>query len=171
MKTEATLSPDWLNAEKAVVAYGLARKRFRDERAKLGHRFLGHSDNIVGSVGEFWAKLFYESQGYTTETPQEKNRSGWDLKAVKAAGRTKTVSVKCITDENAKGQTTSLKANGEWDEFCLILLDELLIPYRVGSASRAAYERAKLSKSAKVARTWVEKGGWIARYGEIKGWK
>lgn len=166
---------DWEEAEAAVRAYGCARKAFRAEEIRLKlSGLLSGNDNKVGIAGEFWAKKLYSNGGWKIVEVFPSNNEGCDFSCRR--GRIlNLVSVKVISDESKKGRQMSVKAGSTWDELCLLLLDDGLIPYRYGLASKDQYRKAQQDKAIgpapNVARTWVGPKGWMSRYGEVENWR
>ena len=141
---EAIKKKNWARAKAAIEAYGKARKRFRKTQKELP-ALLGGNDNKVGICGEFWAKWFYDSQGYTiTEVPRS-NNPGYDFRCAKGKSRGAR-SVKVVSDESSAGRQAAMRLKrvpAEWDEIALVLLDTEMQAYCIGVASCASLRRPK----------------------------
>jgi len=160
----------WKEAAEAVRAYGHSRRSFQTTQAK--HPILlGGNDNKVGVCGEFWAKWYYHRKGYQiTEVPCS-NTEGYDFRC-KHGQEEIRISVKVVSDENKNGRQLQLKDSPNWDELVLVLLDDLMYPYRMGIATREQFNQAKRNKvigsRPSVSRSWVAKRGWMSRYGKVE---
>jgi hypothetical protein len=167
-------SSDWKTAERAVVKYGKARRAFRKAQHVLGHcGLLAGNDNKVGVAGEFWTKKFYHQDGWRITSIEPSNNEGFDFRCAKGTRRLR-VSVKVISDESKKGRQVRLKAAATWDEIFVLLLDDDLLPYRNGRATRMQFETAKtagkIGNRPTVSRSWLGEKGWITQYGETQDW-
>ena len=160
---------DWETGKAAGLAYGGARKAFRDAQAQLPLLLCGN-DNKVGIAGEFWAKSHYVGLGYRiSETPHSSNE-GYDF-ACSKDGRVIRVSVKVVSDESKTGRQLRLKESERWDELLLVRLDEHLRPYLIGRATRAHFDQAvadgKIGRRPFVSKYWAGLKGWMSVYGEV----
>jgi hypothetical protein len=150
-------------AKKAIRAYGHARRRFRQvqDELKEAHLLVGN-DNKVGVAGEFWAILYYEHLGYSLhEIPARTNNEDFDFKVSKKSRKPLRISVKSITTENAHGKTTLVRSSGDWDQLCIVLLDENLAPTRFGIATRKQFGDRFARKTRAANRRWLNQG-WMA---------
>jgi hypothetical protein len=166
---------DWEEAREAILAYGKARKEFCQAQSRLrASGLLSGNDNKVGVAGEFWAKQFYEQQGYELASIEVSNNEGFDFRC-RQAGKEIKVSVKVISDESKSGRQMPLKTKGRWDELFVLLLTDQLRPYRCGRVPRKEFERARTSgaigSKPKVSRSWLGKKGWISQYGKVEDWR
>ena len=153
-----------IDAVRAIREYGTARARFRRVQDELKEaRLLVGNDNKVGIAGEYWALRFYRSRGYELDSlPRFTNNADFDF-IVKKSGRRAHVSVKTITDENRRGTTTLVRGGGKWDELCLVILTEDLMPKEFGVATkrefRAHFRKCKDSQPAN--RRWLRQN-WMS---------
>jgi hypothetical protein len=130
---------------------------------------LAGNDNKVGVCGEFWAKLFYLSRGYSLGEGLASNNEGHDFVCF-IAGEPCRVSVKVVSDESKTGAQLPLKESENWDELLLVLLDEEMVPWKFGLVTRAqfnlAIEQKAIGKAPTVRRSWLGPKGWMERYGD-----
>ncbi|MFM9865602.1 MAG: hypothetical protein ACKVRO_18575 [Micropepsaceae bacterium] len=141
MTADDLISPELVSeARAAIVQYADARRRFRavQERLKAAGLLVGN-DNKVGVIGEFWAIQDYRARGFRLQrVPPHTNNAGFDFVVSKVDVPIK-VSVKAITAENSRGKTSLVHANGDWDELCIVQMDEILEPVRFGCATKEQF--------------------------------
>lgn len=78
--------------------------------------------------------------------PPHTNNAGFDFVVSKLDVAMK-VSVKAITAENTRGKTSLVHADGDWDEVCIVQMDESLEPVRFGCASKEQF-RSRFGETA-----------------------
>lgn len=165
-------SQDWKKAEKAILAYGRARFRFRKMEEQLPV-LLGGNDNKVGIAGEYWAKFYYHRKGYRLTKVFPSNNPGYDFTCRKD-NHTIRVTVRAISKENKRGYSIRLPHFNHWNELCIILLGDNLKPYRMGRCTSTQFKQAFQDKrlTAKdqqpvLHRSSLNSKGWISDYGEV----
>lgn len=121
--------------KKIAKDYLVARKKFRDEADNIPELF--GNDNIIGRIGEFIALQFLEHKLKRKKINRNENmvQAGYDIMA-----DNKMVSVKIITSENKKGNTTPIK--DPWDELIIIELGENSKINKIGHITKDAFKKA-----------------------------
>lgn len=100
------------------------------------------NDNIIGRIGEFIAYRFLELQNRNPVMNQNPTEKAYDM----ICENDVLISVKMITNENKKGQTSKTKDG--WGELIIILLDENHKVDKIGHLTKAQFEIA-LNTSSK----------------------
>src|SRR5436309_13582963 len=102
---------EWLAAEKAVKAYGAARKKFRRIQEQLRESgLLQGNDNKVGAAGEFWAIRYYCCRGYRLVEVPRSNNAGYDFRCRQNRGPGLRIAVKGVSDETGNDEQVALQA-------------------------------------------------------------
>jgi len=151
--------------KKIARDYLVARKKFRDEADKIPELF--GNDNIIGRIGEFIALQFLEHELKRKRINRNENmvQVGYDIMA-----DNKMVSVKIITSENKKGNTTPIK--DPWDELIIIELGEDSKINKIGFITKDTFKKAIKDKfltnnNPIASRSMLKEGRLFNIYGKI----
>lgn len=116
-----------------AINYLESRKKFLKEASKFEE--LHGNDNIIGRIGELIALKYLYNQGRVLSKSKNLVEKGFDLLST----NNEKISVKIITAENKKGQTTKLKM--PWTEIIVISLTENYKVDRIGHITEKEFER------------------------------